>query len=1035
MDYNHNQVEKKWKEIWNQQQLYKVENNSEKPKYYILDMFPYPSGAGLHVGHPLGYIASDIVARYKRLRGFNVLHPMGYDAFGLPAEQYAIQTGVHPAISTEQNIARYKQQLDNIGFSFDWSRSVNTSDPNYYKWTQWIFLKLFNSYFDLKENKAKHLDSLIEQFEATGNQSVEAANTQEGIFSAEEWKNFSAKQKDDVLMNYRLAYRKVGYVNWCEALGTVLANDEVKDGVSERGGFPVIKKPMMQWSLRITAYAERLLRSLDHLEWSESLKTMQENWIGRSEGAQVFFDIEGSDEKLEIFTTRPDTIFGATFMVLAPEHDLVAQITTSERKHEVDKYIAYVQTRTDRERQAEVKEMTGVFTGAYVIHPFTQEKLPIWLGDYVLKDYGTGAIMAVPSDDDRDKNFATKYQLPIVDVVDKSEFPKASLHDKVGRMINSDFLDGILVHDAIQLMITKLEELGIGKKRVNYKLRDANYSRQRYWGEPFPIKYNEEGIAIGLQDDELPLTLPDLEDFKPSSEGKSPLARVDAWVSEEPGFTRDTDTMPGFAGSSWYFLRYMDAGNQNEFASREALEYWKEVDLYIGGTEHAVGHLMYSRFWHKVLFDLGFVPTDEPFKKLVNQGMIQGRSNFVYRANERFFEDYLKFRIFLPILSDLQFVKENVDDLSESSNYDWSFLNSDWVIEVTSGKQIDKINRIKEIAASRGKKLLVLSIEYLTENINTPEIIAQVIHNTFSSDETFKVIDTTTEVGSLYVSYNLTSKYDASCFTPIHVDVNYVYNDFLQLERLNDLRQFENAYFKLDPNQQFQCSWEVEKMSKSKYNVVNPDQIVAQYGCDCFRMYEMFLGPIEQSKPWDTKGIDGVSKFLRKFWNLFHPNEDFHISEDAPTKAELKILHSTLKKISNDIEKMSMNTCVSAFMVCVNELKSENCNKRSILEPLVIALAPFAPFIAEELWNKLGHETSVHTATFPEYDPAFLVEDEFLYPICINGKKREEYRFPSSATKEEITNTVLALEEMKKWLDKPVQKVIIVEGRMINLVV
>ncbi len=952
MHYHPETIEPKWRKIWEDTELYKVSNHSEKPKYYVLDMFPYPSGAGLHVGHPLGYIASDIYSRYKRLKGFNVLHPMGYDAFGLPAEQYAIQTGVHPADSTAKNIKRYREQLDNIGFSFDWSREVITSDPKYYKWTQWIFLKLFDFYYDLNENKALPISCLIEKLQKRGSNGVNAFSSQVESFSAEEWAVFSSSEKDSILMNYRLAYRKTGYVNWCEALGTVLANDEVKDGKSERGGHPVEKKPMLQWSLRITAYAERLLNDLENLEWTDSLKAMQRNWIGKSTGAQVFFGIENSESQIEIFTTRPDTIFGATFMVLAPEHALVEGITSEEQKDEVQKYVDYVSSRSEVDRVAEAKEVTGVFTGAFAIHPFTKERIPIWLGEYVLKDYGTGAIMAVPSDDERDQIFAHKFGLTIIPVVDKTNYPEAGIHDKVGTMINSDFINGMEVKDAIEAVIRRLETLKIGQKKINYKLRDANFSRQRYWGEPFPIRYNDEGVAIPLEDDALPLELPEMEDFKPASGGKSPLARDEKWVHQYQGFNLETDTMPGFAGSSWYFLRYMDPDNTEAFASSSALEYWGEVDLYVGGTEHAVGHLMYSRFWHKFLNDLGYLNSNEPFKKLINQGMITAYG--YYAANLLFgMDDSLLIGNAKDIVGDI-FNKNGQKYTGEGNP-----VRFPYVLEY-----LDAHNRLT-------KSQLAL---YVKE-------IGHQFHVSDDHDKYFWVNDDSSE-----------------------------------------------DYFTINVVQ--------EKMSKSKFNVENPDEVVARYGADCFRMYEMFLGPIEQSKPWDTKGIDGVQKFLRKYWSLFMSEQGFYISDEQPQKEALKVLHQTIKKVTDDIERFSFNTCVSAFMMCVNELKRMEVRSRHILEPLNILLAPFAPFITEEIWALCGHASSVHAETYPTFDPTAVEEDAIEYPICVNGKKRDVLEIPKTFSQQEIQEMALNSPKVMKYLEgKDLQKVIVVPNRMINFVV
>ena len=962
MAYTPREIEKKWKQYWDEKKVYKVTNQSDRPKFYVLDMFPYPSGAGLHVGHPLGYIASDIYARYKRMKGFNVLHPMGFDAFGLPAEQYAVQMGVHPAKSTAENIVKYRAQLDNLGFSFDWDRQVNTSEPSYYRWTQWIFLQLFQHYYCINSNTAKPIEDLIAKFETEGNANANAANSQEGIFSSEEWAAMSPKEKDDVLMNYRLGYRKVGYVNWCEALGTVLANDEVKDGVSERGGHPVEKKPMRQWSLRITAYAERLLDELKEVQWSDSLKTMQRNWIGRSEGAQVFFTLENSTEQIEVFTTRPDTIFGATYMVLAPEHPLVDQISTADQKSKIDTYRNYVNTRSERDRMSDVKEVTGEFTGAYCINPFTNEKIPVWIGEYVLMDYGTGAIMAVPSDDDRDKAFATKFGLKIIDVVDKSDYPGATLSDKIGKLINSGEFNGMEVKEAITATIAKIEEMGIGTGRVNYKLRDANFSRQRYWGEPYPIKYDADGVAHAIDLKDLPIELPDVEDYKPTADGKSPLAKAENWVNIDGTFVRETDTMPGYAGSSWYFLRYMDPENINEFASQDAINYWKEVDLYVGGTEHAVGHLMYSRFWHKFLFDKGLVPTREPFKKLINQGMIQGVIEFIYLKKEK-----------------------------------------------TNGKS-------HFVCAKMAKEMGLTNIAKIP------------VHVDFIQD-----------YGSTNSYLNLESIQKFMEWRPDYADAIFECS-----KGVFHQGKFESKGDATEPHL-FSHS-EVGKMSKRYFNVVNPDDVVEKYGSDCFRMYEMFLGPIEQGKPWDTKGIDGVSKFLRKFWTLYFDNTDdyetadvFAVSDEEPTKAEMKILHTAIKKVNDDIERFSFNTCVSAFMVATNELKKLNCNKRKVLEPLASLIAPFAPHLAEELWNQFGNHAStdsVHHIDFPKTDESYLKEDSFEYPICINGKKRDVATFASDASKEDMEKGALALEAIQKWTEgKTVRKVIVVPKRMINIVV
>lgn len=918
MAYNPKAVREKWQNKWRDEETYKVSLDTSKPKYYVLDMFPYPSGSGLHVGHPLGYVASDIYSRYKRLKGFNVLHPMGFDAFGLPAEQYAIETGKHPSVTTFENIKTYKRQMNKMGLSYDWDREVVTSNPSYYKWTQWIFTLMFNHCYCTADDKAQEISTLVSQFEKEGNTKTAAFTDFSKQFSAEEWKAYSAKEQDEILMHYRLAYRKVSFVNWCEALGTVLANDEVVNGVSERGGHPVTQKPLLQWSLRITAYAERLLESIKDLEWSESLKAQQENWIGKSEGASVNFEV--CNEKIEVFTTRPDTIYGVTFMVLAPEHPMVNDLTTEAQKAEVEAYQKASKSKSTVDRQAS-KIVSGAFTGAYAKHPFTEKEIPIWISEYVLIDYGTGAIMAVPSDDDRDQAFAKKFGIEIIDICDKSAYPNATNSDKVGKMINSEFLNGMEVKDAIKAAITKIDNEGLGRRKVNYKLRDANFSRQRYWGEPFPIAYDEDGVAQVLPVDELPLELPLMDDIKPQN-GKAPLSKVKDWKFK--GLQLDTDTMPGNAGSSWYFLRYMDPDNPNEFCSKEALDYWQDVDLYIGGTEHAVGHLMYARFWHKFLYDLGKVPTQEPFKKLINQGMIQGESAFQYKL-------------------------------------------------VDSNK---------------------------------------------------------------FVSFNLKDQYNT---IPIHVAIDLVNKEGeLDLDAIKKWRPEQaKAEFILE-NGKYYVGHEIEKMSKSKYNVVNPDDVIEEYGADCFRMFEMFLGPIENHKPWQTKGIDGVAKFLRKVWNLFHDAEDnFLVSEDKATAKELKVLHTCIKKVNEDVERFSMNTCVSAFMICVNDLGDLKCNKRVVLEEFVKLLSPFAPHISEELWEKLGHETSVvKDVTYPEHEEKHLSESVINYPVSINGKMRVKVDLPAGISQEDAKVKVLANEIVQKWIDgKELRKFIFVPGRIVNIVV
>ncbi|GIV40407.1 MAG: leucine--tRNA ligase [Thermonema sp.] len=920
--YTPAEIEKKWQQYWDEQQVYRVDEIPGKQKFYVLDMFPYPSGAGLHVGHPLGYIASDIVARYKRHQGYNVLHPMGFDSFGLPAEQYAIQTGQHPAITTEKNIARYKEQLRAIGFSYDWSREVRTSDPKYYKWTQWIFLQLFGSWYNKQTDKAEPIETLIAHFEKQGTQGLNAHCSEDTPqFSAEEWKAFDERKKQEILLDYRLAYLDDMTVNWCPALGMVLSNDEVKDGVSERGGHPVVKKKMRQWALRITAYAERLLEGLERIDWSEAIKEMQRNWIGKSYGAEVNFPIQGKEDMaIKVFTTRIDTIFGVTFLVLAPEHELVESITTEAQRAEVMAYVEEAKNRSERDRMSDVKHVSGVFTGAYVVHPFTGKPIPVWIGDYVLAGYGTGAVMAVPSSDDRDFRFAKHFGLPIVPVIEGTETLENPTEIKHGRLINSDFLNGLDWQEAIEKAIEEVEKRGLGRRRVQYKLRDAVFARQRYWGEPIPIEYRN-GIPYALDEKYLPLELPPIDKYLPTEDGDPPLGRAENWVSPN-GYPLELNTMPGWAGSSWYFLRYCDPHNEERFASPEAIDYWKNVDLYIGGTEHAVGHLLYARFWTKFLYDRGWIPFDEPFQKLVNQGMIQGRSNFVYRI----------------------------------------------------------------------------------KNTNT------------------------------FVSYGLKDQYDT---VPMHVDISLVHNDVLDTEAFRRWRpDLADAEFILEDGK-YICGYEVEKMSKSRYNVVNPDDIVAEYGADTLRLYEMFLGPLEHSKPWNTHGIDGVYRFLRKVWHLFFDEEgQLIVTDETPTKEELKVLHQTIKRVSEDIERLSLNTPVSSFMVLTNELQRLGCHKRAILEPFVVLLSPYAPHLAEELWHALGHNTSVVDAPYPAYNESYLVEDSFEYPVSINGKMRTKITLPLDMPKEEIEQVVLQNEIVQKWVDgKTPKKIIIVPKRIINIVV
>ena len=962
MDYNFREIEPKWQRYWREHGVYRVENEDGKPHYYVLDMFPYPSGAGLHVGHPLGYIASDIYARYKRLNGFNVLHPMGYDAYGLPAEQYAIQTGQHPAVTTEKNIARYREQLDKIGFSFDWSREVRTCDPKYYKWTQWTFIQLFNSYYCNQSQQARPIAELREVFAKQGTDGLDLASTEPIVFTAEEWNGWDEKKRQQVLMNYRLAYLADIPVNWCPELGTVLANDEVVNGLSVRGGYPVERKLMRQWSLRITAYAQRLVDGLEKVEYSDSLKEIQRNWIGRSEGAAVWFPLDAPStqvdkptalymgqvnpqptDSFEIFTTRPDTIFGVTFMVLCPEHEMIDRITKQEQRQEVEAYVAWAKNRSERERQSEVKKVSGVFTGAYAINPLTEERIPIWVSDYVLAGYGTGAIMAVPAHDSRDFAFAKHFGLPIRQVVAPSmeetsnpEEWRESMDAKTGVCVNSGFVSGMKVKDAMKAVIEKVDEMGIGHRTINYRLRDAIFSRQRYWGEPFPVYY-KDGMPYTLPEDCLPLCLPEVKEFKPTSTGEPPLGHAEKWAWDEEKrevvdvkeidgkrvFPLELSTMPGFAGSSGYYLRYMDPGNEERYFSQKAVEYWQNVDLYVGGSEHGTGHMMYARFWNKFLYDLGYAVKDEPFQKLINQGMIQGRSNFVYRSKED---------------------------------------------------------------------------------------------------------------NNLFVSKNIPGRAERT--VPIHVDINIVDNDVLDIEKFKQWRpEFAEARFELEDGK-YVCGWEVEKMSKSMYNVQNPDDLVEKYGADTLRLYEMFLGPVEQAKPWDTNGIEGVFRFIRKLWKLYvNDNEECVVKKEAASKKDLKTINQAIKKVTDDIERFSFNTSVSTFMITVNELTATKCSSVEVLKPLVVLIAPFAPHIAEELWHKIGGEGTVCKTEWPKCDESLLEEDTFTYPVSFNGKMRFTIELPADATQEVALAAVKEHNVGQKWMEgKEPKKVIFVPKKIINIV-
>lgn len=936
MKYQHEQIEEKWRKKWAEENTYKAEDFSEKPKFYVLDMFPYPSGAGLHVGHPLGYIASDIYARYKRLEGYNVLHPMGYDSFGLPAEQYAIQTGQHPRITTENNIKKYREQLDKIGFSFDWNREVRTSDPSYYKWTQWIFKQLFESWYNIKTNKAEPIKQLITQFEKEGNTNIDAVTDQEDGFTAEEWKEFSEAEKDKILQNYRLTYLADTWVNWCPALGTVLANDEVKDGVSERGGHPVVQKKMTQWMMRITAYAERLLQGLEIIEWSDALKEQQTNWIGKSKGATVHFEVKNQDATIEVFTTRPDTIFGVTFMVLAPEHELVDQITSTNQKDEINQYKEQAALKSERERQANVKTVSGAFTGAYAVHPFTGEPIPVWISDYVLSGYGTGAIMAVPAGDQRDYNFAKHFDISIPNIFEGVDISEGACEDKGVKLTNSEFLNGLSAKQAISKAIQEIEKKGIGTGKTNYRLRDAVFSRQRYWGEPFPVYYENE-IPKLVEDENLPVVLPSVDTYLPTEDGEPPLARAqkEDWPFYK-GDRMEYNTMPGWAGSSWYFLRYMDPQNDQSFADPEKIKYWNQVDLYIGGSEHATGHLLYARFWTKFLYDRGYVPFEEPFKKLINQGMILGRSSILYR---------------------------------------------------------DKDNP-----------------------------------NTYVSKD---------QLESYHESYpSLSNLNIENRYQHLRVDIHLVDNDVLDKEALKQWqKEYEKASFYPEEGG-FICGYEVEKMSKRWFNVEDPSDLCDKFGADTLRCYEMFLGPLEQSKPWDVKGINGVHNFLRKLWRLFHINESFEVNEQDPNKDALKTLHKTIKKVTEDLNRYSFNTPVSTYMIAVNELTDQKCNNKTILEQLLILVCPYAPFISEELWQKLGHENSVTQQSWPMFNEEYLKESAYAYPVSFNGKMRFKLELSLELSPEQIKTEVLSNEQAQKWLDgKEPKKVIVVPKKIVNVVV
>ena len=1020
MFYDHQQIEKKWQKYWEDNQTYKTSDSTDKPKFYVLDMFPYPSGAGLHVGHPLGYIASDIYARYKRHQGFNVLHPVGYDSFGLPAEQYAIQTGTHPAITTEQNITRYEEQLRKIGFSFDWSREVRTSDPSYYKWTQWIFIQLFHSWYNKSSDKAESIDTLISQFESKGTEGLDANQNEELNFTSEDWNSYSEIKKEEILLNYRLAYRAETTVNWCPALGTVLANDEIKDGKSERGGYPVFQKKMMQWSMRISAYSERLLQGLKTLDWPQPLKDAQEYWIGKSQGAQVRFLVDSSklivdgkeannqqpttDNYIEVFTTRPDTIFGATFMVLAPENPLVQNLTTAEQKTEVDHYIEETSKKTERDRMADVKNVSGAFTGSYAINPFTGKNIPVYISDYVLMGYGTGAVMAVPAHDERDHRFAKKFGLEIIKVVESDVDVQEEAYDsKDSVCVNSDFLNGLNYKDAKAKIIAEIENRGIGHGTTNYRQRDAIFSRQRYWGEPVPIYY-KEGMPYTLPNSALPLELPEVEKYLPTEDGDPPLgnAKTFAWdeanqkvvdtdlIDDKTVFPLELSTMPGWAGSSWYFLRYMDPNDDEVFCKKELSDYWGQVDLYIGGSEHATGHLLYSRFWNMFLKDRGYIEQNEPFQKLINQGMILGMSAFVYRMKPHYIKNGGGFGndrnyIILP--------KKHANVILN----EWETLHK-VKIKLNLGETLSSeelifkniIDELNSIAKSNGTDGI-----YFESNVNHNEI------------------------------------------QKIHVDVSLLKgtSDELDVEKFKKWRpEFNDAEFILD-DEKYICEREVEKMSKSKYNVVNPDDICNEYGADGLRLYEMFLGPLEQSKPWNTQGLSGVYGFLKKFWNLYFDGDTFSVSDEEPTKEEYKVLHTLIKKVVYDIENFSFNTSVSSFMIAVNELQKLKCRKRNILQPLAVIISPYAPHICEEVWNLLGNNGSIEFEYFPKLEESYLIEDEIDYPVSFNGKMKLKLKLAADLTKDDVQKIVMENEDVKRLLgENSVKNFIFVPKKIINIV-
>lgn len=1035
--YNFREIEKKWQQQWEDSRLYQAEVQPDKPKYYVLDMFPYPSGAGLHVGHPLGYIASDIVARYKWLAGFNVLHPMGFDSFGLPAEQYAIQTGQHPAITTEQNISRYISQLKNIGFAFDWTKEVRTSSPDYYKWTQWIFMHLFNAWYNKDNDRAESIEILVSNFEKYGNTNVNAACDEDTFaFTAKEWKDYSEQKKQEVLLKYRLTYLADTVVNWCPQLGTVLANEEVKDGLSERGGYPVVRKKMQQWSMRISAYAERLLQGLDEIDWPEPLKEMQRNWIGKSLGAEIDFKVVNQDISIKVFTTRPDTIYGVSFIVVAPESDIVTQLTIPAQQLEVETYVKEARNRSERDRMTDVKRVSGVFTGSYAINPINKMQIPIWTADYVLAGYGTGAVMGVPSNDERDHRFATQFNLSILPVMEGEHTDILGEHfdPKAGIMINSEFLNGMNLSQALPAAINRLEEIGVGKGKINYRMRDAIFSRQRYWGEPVPVYFkpitdDTTSMPFLINEQDLPLLLPEIDAYLPTETGEPPLGRAHNWLYKGK-YEYELSTMPGWAGSSWYFFRYMDAHNPEEFCSKNAQAYWENVDLYIGGSEHATGHLLYSRFWTKFLCDLGYVTVQEPFKKLINQGMIQGRSNFVYRIND--LETYTE-EIIWEKVKDKQLGEEISRNCNDGKHkFDFLCISKRLVLEIKPYKLLKEFYETNHqfLRHSNYHLLLISQEEAILQTSAVITKIEKALQGEISSPD----FEQHLSISSLFASKNLVR---TTAVTPLHVDVNIVDNDVLDTEALRKQRpDFADATFLLEDGKYF-CGSEVEKMSKRFGNVVNPDDVVDKYGADTLRLYEMFLGPLEQSKPWNTNGISGVHNFLKKLWRLFHDEAgNVKLSADEPTREELKSLHKTIKKVEEDITRFSFNTSVSTFMICVNELSALKCNKTALLNDLVIVISPYAPHIAEELWQLLGHSESVFKASYPAFDENYLVENVFEYPISINGKLRTKMIFSLDTVPSDIEKSVLASEQVQKWLEgKAPKRIIVVPNKIVNVVI